>query len=64
MIFPAGPNSSSGRASASGGVGHGSESASGGVGHGSESQLHHTKGIKNGTSSSLADAPIKRVVLR
>ena len=24
---------------------------------------HHTKGVKNGTSSSLADAHIKRVVL-
>ena len=24
---------------------------------------HHTKGVKNGTSSSLADARIKRVVL-
>ena len=34
-------------------------SASGAVGRGPR----HTKGVKNGTSSSLADARIKRVVL-
>ena len=28
-----------------------------------ESQLHYTKGVKNGTSCSLADAHIKEVVL-
>ena len=48
------PDSSVGRASALG-VG----------GCGFESQPHHTctKGVKNGTSSSLADARIKGVVL-
>ena len=32
-------------------------------GGGFESRPHHTKGVKNGTSSSLADARIKGVVL-
>ena len=32
-------------------------------GRGFESRPHHTKGVKNGTSSSLADARIKLVVL-
>ena len=32
-------------------------------GHGFESGPHYTKGVKNGTSSSLADAHIKGVVL-
>ena len=30
---------------------------------GSKSRPHHTKGVKNGTSSSLADARVKGVVL-
>ena len=38
-------------------------SASGVVGCGFALRLRHTKGVKNGTSSSLADAGIKRVVL-
>ena len=38
-------------------------SASGAVGHGFEPPSRHTKGVKNGTSSSLADTRIKRVVL-
>ena len=38
-------------------------SASGAVGPGFAPRLRHTKGIKNGTSSSLADVRIKRVVL-
>ena len=38
-------------------------SAFGAGGHGFESRPHHTKGVKNGTSSSLADAHIKGVVL-
>ena len=38
-------------------------SASGAVGRGFAPQSRHTKGVKNGTSSSLADARIKRVVL-
>ena len=46
------PDSSVGRAS-----------AFEGRGHGFESRPHHTKGVKNGTSSSLADARIKGVVL-
>ena len=32
-------------------------------GRGFESRPHHTKGVKNGTSSSLADARIKGIVL-
>ena len=32
-------------------------------GRGFESWSHHTKGVKNGTSSSLADARIKGVLL-
>ena len=47
-----GPDSSVGRAS-----------AFGAVGRGFESRPHHTKGVKNGNSSSLADARIKWVVL-
>ena len=39
-------------------------SASGSVGRAFAPRSRHTKGIKNGTSSSLADARIKRVVLR
>ena len=35
----------------------------GAVGHGSEPLSRHTKGVKNGTSSPLADARNKRVVL-
>ena len=46
------PDSSVGRAS-----------AFGAGGRGFESRPHHTKGVKNGTSSSLADARIKGVVL-
>ena len=46
------PDSSVGRAS-----------AFGAGGRGFESRLHHTKGVKNGTSSSLADARMKGVVL-
>ena len=38
-------------------------SASGAVDRGFAPRSRHTKGIKNGTSSSLADARIKRVVL-
>ena len=38
-------------------------SAFGVGGRGFESWRHHTKGVKNGTSSSLADAPIKGIVL-
>ena len=38
-------------------------SASGEVGRGFVPRSRHTKGVKNGTSSSLADARIKRVVL-
>ena len=38
-------------------------SASGAVGRGFAPRSRHTKGVKNGTSSSLADARIKRVVL-
>ena len=37
-------------------------SALGVVGRGFVSRPHHTKGGKNGTGSSLADAHIKRVV--
>ena len=37
--------------------------ASGAVGHGFAPWPRHTKGVKNGTCSSLADARIKRVVL-
>ena len=32
-------------------------------GRGFETRPHHTKGVKNGTSSSLADARIKEAVL-
>ena len=46
------PDSSVGRASTFG---------AGGLGF--ESGLHHTKGVKKGTSTSLADARIKGVVL-
>ena len=35
----------------------------GAVGRGFGPQLHHTKSVKNGTSSSLAEARIKRVGL-
>ena len=38
-------------------------SASGAVGRGFAPQSRHTKGVKNGTSSSLVDVRIKRVVL-
>ena len=38
-------------------------SASGAVGRGFAPRSRHTKGVKNGTSSSLADVRIKRVVL-
>ena len=38
-------------------------SASGAVGRGFAPRSPHTKGVKNGTSSSLADVHIKRVVL-
>ena len=38
-------------------------SASGAIGGRFAPQPRHTKGVKNGTSSSLADARIKRVVL-
>ena len=38
-------------------------SAFGAGGCGFESLPHHTKGVKNGTSSSLADARLKGVVL-
>ena len=38
-------------------------SASGAVGRGFAPLPRHTKGVKNGTSSSLADPRIKRVVL-
>ena len=38
-------------------------SVSGAVGRGFASRSHHTKCVKNGTSSSLAGACIKRVVL-
>ena len=38
-------------------------SAFGEEGRGFKSRPHHTKGVKNGTSSSLADARIKGVVL-
>ena len=38
-------------------------SASGAVERGLVPRSRHTKGVKNGTSSSLADARIKRVVL-
>ena len=38
-------------------------SASGAVGRGFAPRSGHNKGIKNGTSSSLADVRIKRVVL-
>ena len=38
-------------------------SALGAVGRGFAPRSHLTKGVKNGTSSSLADACIKRVVL-
>ena len=41
----------------------GRTSAFGVGGCGFESRSHHTKGVKNGTSSSLADARIKWVVL-
>ena len=37
--------------------------AFGAGGRGFESWPHHTKGVKNGTSSSIADASIKGVVL-
>ena len=47
-----GPDSSSGKAFPLGVVGRGFESRPG-----------RTKGVENGTSSSLADARIKRVVL-
>ena len=46
------PDSSVGRAS-----------AFGAGGRGFESRPHHTKGVKNGTSSSLAGARMKGVVL-
>ena len=39
------------------------ESASGVVGRGFAPRPRHTKGVKNGTSSFLADARIKRAVL-
>ena len=39
------------------------ESASGAVGRVFAPWSRHTKGVKNGTSNSLADARIKRVVL-
>ena len=39
-------------------------SASLAIGRGFESRPRHTKGVKNGTSSSLADARIKMVVLQ
>ena len=42
-------------------VGRASTFGAGGCGF--ESRLHHTKGCKNGTSSSLADARVKGVVL-
>ena len=51
VVYVTGQYSSSGRVSASV------------AGRGFESQPRHTKGIKNSTSSSLADACIKRVVL-
>ena len=38
-------------------------STSGAVDRGFAPRPRHTKGVKNGTSSSLADAHIKRVVL-
>ena len=38
-------------------------SASGAVGRGFAPRSRHTKGVKNGTSSFLVDARIKRVVL-
>ena len=38
-------------------------SASGAVGRGFAPRSRHTKAVKNGTSSPLADARIKRVVL-
>ena len=38
-------------------------SAFGAGGRGFESRPHHTKGVRNGTSSSLADARTKGVVL-
>ena len=41
----------------------GRASAFGAGGRGFKSQPHHTKGVKNGTSSSLADAHIKGDVL-
>ena len=50
-IDEAGPNSSSGRAS-----------ASGSGGRRFDPRPRHTKGVKNGTGSSLADARNKRVV--
>ena len=52
IYLSTGSDSSSGRAS-----------ASGAVGRGFESRPRHTKGIKNGNSSSLAGACIKRIVL-
>ena len=52
IYLSTGPDSSSGGAS-----------AFGAVGPGFESRPRHIKGIKNGTSSSLAGARIKRVVL-
>ena len=42
-------------------VGRGSAFGAGGCGF--ESRPHHTQGVKNGTSSSLADVRIKWVVL-
>ena len=39
------------------------ESASGSEGRGFAPRSRHTKGVKNGTGSSLADARNKRVVL-
>ena len=41
----------------------GRESAFGAGGRGFQSRPHHTKGVKNGTSSSFAGAHIKGVVL-
>ena len=38
-------------------------SASGAVGRGFAPRSRHTKGVKNGTSSSHADVRLKRVVL-
>ena len=38
-------------------------SASGAEGRGFAPRTRHTKGVKNGTSSSLADDRIKKVVL-